>query len=146
MGSLGARRRGVSEVFSAILLVTVVAAVGISIYLAASSQVQKSLQAEQARVREAEAGALGLPSIYYAYIHNSTGQLWIVIATGPANVTVYAVYLDDQPVQPVNQSLPVTLPADTVTVLGPFEAGGAGYRVRVSTSAGDVEATVDVLP
>ena len=143
-------RRGVSEVFSAILLVTVVAAVGVSIYLAAASHIASVEQDLSRRLAEREAEALSRPAIVYAYAYNSTGELWLILETGPSKVTVYGVYLGGQPVEPQGFQLPVTLPADSTVKLGPFNALQALERgaleVSVSTSAGDVTAAVDLIP
>jgi hypothetical protein len=147
---VGARRsawgRGVSEVFTAMLLVAVIAAVGVSIYLAASVGVQRSLQAQQRSAERAVAEALGEPAILYAYEKNSTGMVWIVIATGPSKVRVHAAYLDGNPLEPVNFTLPLTVPPETVEVIGPFRAPGPGVVVKISTDMGDVEAPLDLLP
>ncbi|MEB3852118.1 MAG: hypothetical protein LRS49_06040 [Desulfurococcales archaeon] len=128
------------------LILALVATVGVAVYLSAVSSNERIWQAAEERVRKEEVEALAAPAIYYAYIRNSTGELWVILATGPLGVDVYAVYLDGRQLEPANFTLPLHVPPNTVEAIGPFRAEAPESIVSVSTSAGDVDAPVDLLP
>ena len=145
-----AGRRSVSEIFSAILLIALVAVIGTGIYLTAVSHVLSTEQDLLTRLGEERAEVLGQPVVLHAYAYNSTGELWVIVMTGPLEVKVYGAYMGGAPLEPEGFPLPQTLPPDSTVKLGPFNAtqplGEGQLTLTLATSAGRVTAPVDLLP
>ena len=132
--------RGISEVFSAILMITIAASVGLAIYLAVLNTLSSREASTLATLSEEKAKAVEGLVVVRAYIDSGTGYLWLYVATGYAGASILGVYVDGAPAQPVGFQLPVTLPSSTLTIVGPFQSPTTEpgvHEVRLSTDYGE---------
>ncbi len=136
------RRRGISEIVSAIMLILIVVAVGSLIFYNIASRASsqgKSLSREAQTLEERLLDEESI-TIVYAYYNVSGEELIIYVATGDYPVTVSAVYVNDELVW----SGDYTLPTGTITTLPLIQknlglAPGTVFQVKVATSKGVVK-------
>jgi len=141
-------RRGVSEIFSALLVVMITVAVGLTVYLTAVDYIGSQESAMANQLMRAQARATEDLIIVRAYINSTTGELWITVATSSGGVTIYDVYVDNSLAEPIGFSLPITLGPNELVTLGPFSSptvSSGSHTITVVTDYGNVIGYAEVV-
>jgi len=86
--------KGVSEVISAMLILFIVVAIGVSLYLYLYSQTMMYQQIVSKRLLEEELSVQEQLSILLV-VGYSNGTIHVVYFTGPSQVRLYSIYVND---------------------------------------------------
>jgi flagellin-like protein len=147
---LARAKRGVSEIFSALLIIMITLAVGLTVYLAAVDYLSAQESATANELLRAQRSATENLVIVRAYIEKegNNGYLWLVVATSSGGATIYGVYVDGSPAPPENFSLPLKLGPNKLIMVGPFRSptiSTGSHVVTVSTDYGSATGYAEVI-
>jgi len=139
------RRRGVSEIVSAILLLVIAVAVGstlyVQFYLAAT---QHQLQVMQEAVK-ADIAAKQQLEVLLAVGNSGTGYVTIIVATGSYPIQVYSIYINNTLAHSYKDYWLPALTLKEISVASPIRlASGDKILVRIVHGGGIDEAWGEV--
>ena len=150
LGKLILRRskRGISEIFSALLVIMITVAVGLTVYLTAIDYFSTQETAIANNLMRAQKKATENLVIVRAYINKTNGELWIFVATSSGGAEIYDVFVDNTPANPIGFSLPLKLGANELVKIGPFSSptiSPGGHEVLIITDYGKVLGYAEVV-
>ncbi len=141
-------RRGVSEIFSALLVVMITLAVGLTVYFVIIDYLNNQESATANQLMKAEYSATRDLVIVRAYINGSDGDLWIIVSTSSGGATIYDVYVDNILAEPKGFQLPLHLGPNELVKVGPFSSpttSPGNHKITIITEYGTETGYAEVI-
>ncbi len=141
-------KKGISEIFSALLVLMITVAVGLTVYLAAIDYFSNQEAAVASNLMRAQKEATENLVIIRAYINKTNGELWIFVATSSGGAEIYDVFVDNTPANPIGFGLPLKLGANELVKIGPFASpttSSGNHEILIVTDYGKVLGYAEVV-